>query len=514
MATSTIKKTCGKCGRYRSVTYFYKSRSGEYADMCRDCLTMYVDNADPKTFKWILEDLDFPYVEKDWLQTCNREYLKNPGHFNPRSVLGPYLRQMRLVYKGKGWADSDELNAINKAKEDATKQVQDDIDEEYEKDLLEKLESGEISEAQYDTLTKTKMDSAMKKLKTIPKFTKSATLAEIDEKTGEVTFSEKQRKKLAKEARHTALRQSIAEHGADDMEDLGDLLSSENSKKLAVETAESILPKDMGKEEALEVRKAEREVRKIQTKAAENEEKLDILPNQVQKTAIPQYTINEQEIVGELTPDDIKYLALKWGTSYKPAQWVRLEELYRKYESEYDLNIDRAEVLKSICKTKFKMDEALDIEDIKGYKDLSAVYDQLRKSGKFTESQNVEQQKREIDSIGELVSYVETKGGIIPRFDDPQQEPQDKIDFLINDIKNYINNLVRNELGLGSLIESYVEKLKSQEVKSAEELISEGFKLESNGDELTQEEAEEFQEFQMNEIEEESRRLVEAYGSL
>jgi hypothetical protein len=170
-----------------------------------------------------------------------------------------------------------------------------------------------------------------------------------------------------------------------------------------------------------------------------------------------------------------------------------METTYNKYASEYDLNVDREEVLKKMCKTSLKMDEALDVGDITGYKNLSMVFDQLRKSGKFTEAQNKEDRQQVLSSIGELVQLCEQEGGIIKALTefDPDQYPQDKIDFTLRDLKSYTYSLVSNELGLGDLIESYIEKLEQNEdaadinnglITSAEELDKEA---------LTDDEAEE-----------------------
>lgn len=449
MATSTVKQTCVKCGKTMSESFFFSKKNGERSTMCRDCLTMYIDNRKPSTFLWILEDFDFPYVEDVWVSLANKVYKQDPANFGPRSVIGRYFRTMKMVsWRDYSWADSDRLNAERQGKREhvTANRREAYLDEEKEQKLLEQLEKGEISQAQYQTLS----------------------------------------------ARYSF------DHN--EMDKNPNVIASEPAVNVAESTEEEDSP-------------AQAEDSTLLTSLGKNETELDIGVVEDKKPEfLETIEINENDIVSELTQEDMKYLALKWGMAYKPAEWVKLEEIYKKYESEYELNVDRAETLKSICKTKFKMDQAIDIDDIRSYKDLSAVYDQLRKSGKFTESQNVEQQKREIDSIGELVQFVENKGGIIPRFENPEEEPQDKIDFLINDMKNYVNNLVRNELGLGSLIESYVEKLRKQEVKSAEDLIKEGIKLEEH-DQVTQEEAEEFQEFQMSEIEDESRKLVEAFGS-
>lgn len=456
MTTSRIKQRCEKCGKVKSESFFYTRKSGERCKICADCLTMYIDNRKPSTFLWILEELDYPYIEDAWINMANKIYKRNPGKFGPKSVFGVYIRAMNMAnYCEYSWKDSDAINEKNRAAKEAVKTVRENgyLDEEKEKKLLEQLDAGEITEAQYRTMS-------------------SRWTAEhggFDQKSVESP------KPMFQERQDDPDKTAARKNDPDDMPHTDDTLSS----SLGKDEEEAMLP-------------------------------LDLAPPA--PAFVESFEMREEDIASELTQEDMKYLALKWGMAYKPTEWVKLEEIYKKYESEYELNVDRSETLKSICKTKFKMDQAIDIDDIKAYKDLSTVYDQLRKSGKFTEQQNVEQQKREIDSLGELVQFVENNGGIIPQFEDPENQPQDKIDFLVNDIKNYINNLVRNELGLGSLIESYVEKLKNQEVKSAEDLIKEGISLEEK-DTLTQAEAEEFQEFQMSEIEEESRKLVAAFGS-
>ena len=168
--------------------------------------------------------------------------------------------------------------------------------------------------------------------------------------------------------------------------------------------------------------------------------------------------------------------------------------MYGKYAQEYDLTVDREEVLKKMCKTSLKMDGALDAGDVTGYKNLAAVFDQLRKSGKFTEAQNKDDKQEVLSSIGELVALCEQEGGIIsalPQYD-PDQYPQDKIDFTLRDLQAYTYSLVSNELGLGDLIESYVEKLEKSEEESVD--LDAGLVTsaeEAAKEELSNEEAEE-----------------------
>ena len=171
----------------------------------------------------------------------------------------------------------------------------------------------------------------------------------------------------------------------------------------------------------------------------------------------------EQNYLNELTDEDRQMLALKWGDNYTPSEWVKMEDLFRKYASEYEMNVDRKETLKKMCKTSLKMDQALDADDTMAYSKLSQVFDQLRKSAKFTEAQNKDKEEAYVDSIGELVAKVEQGGGIIPQFDYKFEATQDKVDLTLKDMKAYTYNLVKNEMGLGDIIESYIQKLEQDQ---------------------------------------------------
>lgn len=213
-------------------------------------------------------------------------------------------------------------------------------------------------------------------------------------------------------------------------------------------------------------------------------------------------------IESELTDEDIKYLTLKWGTFYKISEMVKMEELFQKYASEYEMNVDREEVLEKLCKVSLKMDNALDMDDFAGYQRLSQTFDQMRKSAKFTEAQNKEEQTRDLDSIGELVNFVEREGGIIPQFENNEEYPQDKIDYTIKDMQRYVTRLVKEELGLGDLIESYIERLEKNKQDSMEDILNEDFR-----DDAEKAEAEPrqktFQEIYLEEINPESIRLAD-----
>lgn len=497
-------KTCAKCGKTKKETDFYKiPKTDERCDLCKTCLTMYIDNRRPDTFKWILKKMDVPYVEKKWVELANKSYMKNPATFGPMSVIGTYLRTMNMEqYNNLKYADSEKIN--NEKFQQARKEQQNikgtSYDEEFENRLLESLKAGEISQAEYNTMSrKSVLDRINEKMRQGEEEVASNPDSVLDKKELEVPENTVDSEEIKKNA---------------------DVISA---------------AKDV--EQEFLAKKAEEEKKKKQSKEAEEPEPqvLDLMPDvasslgvnpvenisnaplditgEMQNDFIPDVArIDEAQITESLTEDDIKYLSLKWGLLYKPSEWVKMEELYQKYAADYELSTDREQVLKNICKTDLKMNQALDVGDIKTFKDLQGANDMLRKSGKFTDSQKQEEKKRDIDSIGELVAFVESKGGIIPRKDDPINVPQDKIDFIINDMKNYTDNLVKNELGLGNLIESYIKKLEENKAKSVDEIIAEGIKTDEDNA-VTDEEAADFQQFQIEEREEEAKRLAEQYGA-
>ena len=191
-----------------------------------------------------------------------------------------------------------------------------------------------------------------------------------------------------------------------------------------------------------------------------------------------------------------------------------METMYNKYANEYDLNADREEVLKKMCKTSLKMDESLDAGDVTGYKNLAGVFDQLRKSGKFTEAQNKEERTKYLDTIGELVALAEkAKGPIKNDLPDPDEYPQDKIDFTIKDLKAYTYSLVAGEPHMQDLIESFItkyEKAEQSDVDFSKDLITSA--EEEEKDALTQDEAVEYQKFLEDEIAADAEALLAEFG--
>ena len=178
--------------------------------------------------------------------------------------------------------------------------------------------------------------------------------------------------------------------------------------------------------------------------------------------------MSEKDIIdpgANLDDDDKMYLALKWGRLYKPSQWVALEQLYNEFMSSFDIQgAARIDTLKMICKTSLKMNEAIDCGDIDSYQKLSRVYDSMMKSAKFTEAQNKDKDGNNIDSAAAIVDFVQAHSGEIPRYHCDQ--PQDIVDQIIRDLKNYNRNLIYEDKSLAQEIEKYLQdKRISDEMK-------------------------------------------------
>lgn len=180
--------------------------------------------------------------------------------------------------------------------------------------------------------------------------------------------------------------------------------------------------------------------------------------------------ISQEELpdpAAELTQEDKIYLAMKWGRTFRPNEWVALERNYNEMMKSFDIqDADTINTLILICKTYLKMNDAVDCGDMDGYQKLSRVYDSLRKSAKFTAAQKKEQSEDYIDSIGMLAFYCERDGGFIPRY--ATDIPQDKVDITLKDFENYAYKLITNDLGFGQQIENYMKKIELE--KEAEKL--------------------------------------------
>lgn len=96
-------------------TQFYTSKNIEKyppdgkMDICKKCLTMHVDNWNPETYKWILQEIDVPYIKEEWNGLLER-YGKDPKKVTGLTIIGRYLSKMKLKQWNKyTWADTEAL---------------------------------------------------------------------------------------------------------------------------------------------------------------------------------------------------------------------------------------------------------------------------------------------------------------------------------------------------------------------------------------------------------------------
>lgn len=106
---------CKKCGKTMDDTQFYTSKNLEKyppdgkMDICKKCLTMHVDNWNPETYKWILQEIDVPYIKEEWNGLLER-YGQDPKKVTGLTIIGRYLSKMKLKQWNKyTWADTETL---------------------------------------------------------------------------------------------------------------------------------------------------------------------------------------------------------------------------------------------------------------------------------------------------------------------------------------------------------------------------------------------------------------------
>lgn len=342
---------CEKCNRTMNASEFYGSNNLEKyptgkLNQCKKCITMHVDNWNPDTYLWILQEADVPYVPKEW-QSLMMKYATNPSEVTGTTILGRYLSKMKLKqYKDTRWKDTERLQELEDAKLEQTMKRQG-----------------------YDAVQ----------------------IMEAKEKGRVFTMPDK------------PLEEPVYED-------------------TTIVPQEDYFAQQNGPEEDL-----------------------------------------------DLTEEDRTYLRLKWGKTYKPEEWVKLEQLYEEMMASYDIQgAGHKDTLKLICKTSLKANQLIDIGDIEGFQKMSKVYDSLMKSGKFTAAQNKSESSGEFDSISELVEMCEREG-FIPRY--YTEGPMDKVDETLNDLKNYTHTLVTEEMNLGNLIETAVKNMVDQENREEDEDI-------------------------------------------
>ena len=350
---NNVTRACPKCGRVKKVGDFYRSKNLEkYPDdglfnMCKDCMTMMVDNWNPDTYLWILQEADVPYIPNEW-NGLMLKYAQDPAKVKGTTIIGRYLSKMKLKQWSKyRWKDTEFLQQMQEK----------EITETMERQGYEAAEIAEV-------LDKGRM-SIPKKID-IPEYSPEEYMAA------------------------TGLVKGVPPKGAP--------------------------------------------------------------PEVVSPTYLQDQLKEEQDSFEGLTDEDKVYLRMKWGASYHPEEWVHLESFYNEMMNSFDIqSAAQIDTLKFICKTSLKMHHAIDADDVEAYQKYSKVYDAQMKAGKFTAAQNKEANGEFVDSVGELFALCE-KDGYVERF--YIEQPNDKVDQTIEDMKRYTQSLVDGETNLSNMIES------------------------------------------------------------
>ena len=111
------KYYCKNCNSTKSSDNFYLSNNLEKypegkVDLCKKCMTLHVDNWDPQTYLWILQEIDVPYIPDEWNKLL-ASYGKDRSKVTGLTILGRYLSKMKLKqYRDFRWNDTDHLQEL------------------------------------------------------------------------------------------------------------------------------------------------------------------------------------------------------------------------------------------------------------------------------------------------------------------------------------------------------------------------------------------------------------------
>ena len=342
---------CEKCNRTMDASQFYGSNNlAKYPDgklrQCKKCITMHIDNFNPDTYLWILQECDVPYVPDEWNKLL-QSYAKDRSKLTGMTIIGRYLSKMKLKqYRDYRWKDTEFLQEVANKKIEETMKRQG-------------YEAAEIAQA----------------------------------------------------------------------------------------IATSTIP----------------------VPQAPLQEPIYVEENPFLASGNEDYfgEVNggQDDFIDDLTEEDKTYLRLKWGKTYKPEEWIRLEQLYEEMMASYDIQgAGHIDTLKLVCKTSLKANQLIDIGDIEGFQKMSKVYDSLMKSGKFTAAQNKAESGDFVDSIGELIEMCE-KEGYIERY--YVESPKDRVDLTIADMQRYTRTLIEEETNLPTMVEKALREIDKEDKDNA-----------------------------------------------
>lgn len=117
IVANSDKLFCEVCKKAMRADEFYGSNNLEkYPNgkmtSCKKCMTRKVDNWDPETYLWILQEADVPYIPEEW-QKLLESYAKDRSKVTGTTIVGRYLGKMKLAqFKKYRWADTEFLQQL------------------------------------------------------------------------------------------------------------------------------------------------------------------------------------------------------------------------------------------------------------------------------------------------------------------------------------------------------------------------------------------------------------------
>lgn len=153
---------CEKCGRSKKGTEFYCSNNIEKytndgcMNQCKDCMTMFVDNWDPNTFLWILQEVDVPWIPDEWNKLLSRYAVGDAAKkISGKTIIGRYLAKMQLKqYREYRWKDTEAIQQLKENEIEMTMKRQGysavAIQEQLQRGTIS-MPTGDVEIPNYDT---------------------------------------------------------------------------------------------------------------------------------------------------------------------------------------------------------------------------------------------------------------------------------------------------------------------------------------------------------------------------
>ena len=116
---------CEKCNRTMAADQFYGSNNlNKYPEgklrQCKKFITMHVDNFNPESYLWILQECDVPYIPDEWNKLL-QSYGKDRSKLSGMTILGRYLSKVKLKqWRDYRWEHTEHLQEIANKKIEET----------------------------------------------------------------------------------------------------------------------------------------------------------------------------------------------------------------------------------------------------------------------------------------------------------------------------------------------------------------------------------------------------------